>query len=296
MAPCVEVVHTWWQWHPPVGFCVALLGVVGVLVPWQRGEGMERKERAFWSAVMIGLTLLELWSIHRDQKERDAEQTFARCEEQHSFEGVLNGLTEGIQKSKAQYSSTITHVDGVLKTTQEVAATSRTNLNEVIGKGSHPCVIPDTIAMNPDGRATIPLIIWNTGTNVLTGVDIFFQDFPVDVTGPVRGTASLTAIGTLPSGWPKPLPLKTPVGPDSNGIMHYRMQISAQSGFYNETIMFRRSTKTEKTALPWAFQYWLTKQEVVIGPTKRYPQMKGRGLVSIPIKNCMQLKWSDGSQ
>ncbi len=115
MAPCVEVVHTWWQWHPPIGFCVAVLGVVGVLVPWLKGEGMGRRERAFWSAVMIGLTLVELWSIRRDQKERDAEQAFARCEEQHSFEGIVQGLTEGIQTRRTQILQTITHVDGVLE-------------------------------------------------------------------------------------------------------------------------------------------------------------------------------------
>jgi hypothetical protein len=190
MAPCVEIVHTWWQWHPPVGSCVALVGVVGVLIPWLKGEGMGRRERAFWSALMIILTVVELWSIRRDQKERDAEQAFARCEEQHSFEGVLNGLTEGIQKSKAQYSSTITHVDGVLEKTQQVAGTAQTNLDEVVGKGSHPCVVPDTIAMDPD-NPIIPLNIWNTGKNVLTGVDLFFDDIPLNVDGPVKGPSSL---------------------------------------------------------------------------------------------------------
>ena len=144
MAPCVEVVHTWWQWHPPIGFCVAVLGVVGVLVPWLKGEGMGRRERAFWSAVMIGLTLVELWSIRRDQKERDAEQAFARCEEQHSFEGIVQGLTEGIHDQQGlSILQTITHVDGVL---EKNAASSGNGaeliLDEVVGKGSHPCVVP----------------------------------------------------------------------------------------------------------------------------------------------------------
>jgi hypothetical protein len=293
MAPCVEVVHTWWQWHPPIGFCVAVLGVVGVLVPWLKGEGMGRRERAFWSAVMIGLTLVELWSIRRDQKERDAEQAFARCEEQHSFEGIVQGLTEGIQTSKDQYSSTITHVDGVLEKTQQVAATAQTNLDEVVGKGSHPCVVPDTLAMDPEG-ATIPLNIWNTGKNVLTGVDLFFEHFPPDVKGPVRGTASLTTIGTLSPGWPKPLPI-TPAQRSSDGTIYYRIQIHTQNGFYEETLQLRRSTKGTKVQPPWAFEYFLIKPTEIRGPTKRFPHMKGRGTVSLPMKDCWR-EWSDGGQ
>ena len=95
MTSCVEIGHSWWQWHPPVGWCVAIVGVLGVLVPWLRGEGMKRKERAVWTLVMIGLTLTELWSIRLDGRERDSEQAFAQCKQQQSFEEVISGLTGG---------------------------------------------------------------------------------------------------------------------------------------------------------------------------------------------------------
>jgi hypothetical protein len=78
MTPCVELTRSWWQWHPPVGMCVALVGVMGVPAPWLRNNTMSRTEKRLWIIGMIGLTFLELWSIHQDGRERDAEQAFVR--------------------------------------------------------------------------------------------------------------------------------------------------------------------------------------------------------------------------
>ena len=30
---CSEAAHFWWQWHPPVGVFIAMLALLGVLVP-----------------------------------------------------------------------------------------------------------------------------------------------------------------------------------------------------------------------------------------------------------------------
>ena len=104
--------------------------------------------------------------------------------------------------------------------------------------------------MDPEG-ATIPLNIWNTGKNVLTGVDLFFEHFPPDVKGPVRGTASLTTIGTLSPGWPKPLPItpaqrSKPTEPSTIGFKYI-----LENGFYEETLQLRRSTKQgRRSSLP----------------------------------------------
>jgi hypothetical protein len=99
MTPCVEVVY---HWHLPVGYCVALLGVVGVLVPWLMDEKMGNKQRALWAALMIALTGLELWSIRADGKERDAEQKLTRCEEENRFQGIVDDLNKWISTSETQ--------------------------------------------------------------------------------------------------------------------------------------------------------------------------------------------------
>jgi hypothetical protein len=111
-------------------------------------------EKMAWIVVLAAFTSLEVEAI----KTNDNEIKATRDAQNQHFQEIVTELTTSLATSKSQHESTVTHVNGVLKTTLQVAATARTNLDEVTGNGSHPCVVPDTIAMNPD-EATIPLTI-----------------------------------------------------------------------------------------------------------------------------------------
>ena len=57
---------TYWidvySWHPWPGFFIAILALLGVLVPLLR-EHIGKREKALWTVVMLGLMILELRSL-----------------------------------------------------------------------------------------------------------------------------------------------------------------------------------------------------------------------------------------
>ncbi|MCU1251549.1 MAG: hypothetical protein JWQ49_4578 [Edaphobacter sp.] len=119
LQPCVGTTPVWWQWHPPVGVFIAVLALVGVLIPWLRGEGkrVDRHERAFWTIVMFVCLGLELNSIYQDQTQHKKEETFARCEQLHSFQEIGQSLQSSIAQNEQGFKDTI----GPLKQTLEAS-------------------------------------------------------------------------------------------------------------------------------------------------------------------------------
>jgi hypothetical protein len=68
-------------WYPPVGFFIAILGFLGVLVPLFREWGViGKREKAIWTALMFILVLLEIRSIYLDRAEHDSKEAAARKE------------------------------------------------------------------------------------------------------------------------------------------------------------------------------------------------------------------------
>ena len=236
---------------------------------------------------MVGLAVLELWAIRQDQIQHDRELKLANCKQLEQFQGIANGLKSSVATSYSQFQTTLGHVDSVLKTTQEVASVSKTNLAEVSGEGSHPCVVPDESAMPAD---KVPFVIWNRGKNILTGVEVSIHNMKQYREARAGGEDHRTLIGTLPKEWPKLIPAITPEI-DREGVGHYVAEIWTQNGTYDEEINFRKA----KNSQGWAFQYWLTKQEELNGPTKAFPKAHRGDSTGVPIKDCQRFKWSDGS-
>jgi len=106
VSKCNEAIPTIWQWHPPVGVFIALLAVVGVLVPWFRGEAKPR-EKAFWTFLMFLFVGLEIRTIYLDQAQHDREQALARCQQLESFHEIANGITGAITQSQQQFEKTM---------------------------------------------------------------------------------------------------------------------------------------------------------------------------------------------
>lgn len=124
LQPCVEITHRWWQNHPPVGVFIAVLALVGVLVPWLRGEGdrINRHERAFWTIAMFLCLGLELKSVYQDQADHRNEEAFARCEQLHSFNAIGEGINRSFETNEKHFRDMIDGLKGTLR-----AATTAVN-------------------------------------------------------------------------------------------------------------------------------------------------------------------------
>jgi hypothetical protein len=125
------------------------------------------------------------------------------------------------------------------------------------------------------------LVIWNKGKNNLTGVEVLLLN-ESEFLGGAEFYKSPTELGTLPFEWPKPLPEGVIPVPGTDGVAHFIAEIWTQNGFYTEVINFRRG----KYSLPWAYQYWLTRQVPFRGK-------EGQGMAGRLISACSQAKWSD---
>ena len=160
--------HHLWAWYPPVGVFIGILGLLGVLVPLLRDLGKIGKgERAIWTLIFFALVLLEIKSIYQDRNAHDEAQALARMEQLNQFKMIADGINTSIQTSQRHYDATISKVSTVLDTAQEVAKLSQKNLENITGGNSFGFIVPQV-----DGTQDVPLVVWNHGDQVLSGVTI----------------------------------------------------------------------------------------------------------------------------
>jgi hypothetical protein len=79
-----------WQWHPLVGFFIAILGLLGVLVPFLR-EHIGKREKALWTAVFCLLLLLEFRSMYLYNQ----DETAVRDAQFKAFKETIDTITGG---------------------------------------------------------------------------------------------------------------------------------------------------------------------------------------------------------
>ena len=189
---------------------------------------------------MVGLAVLELWAIRQDQRERDSEQANLRCEERQSFQAIADSLSNSITQAGEQYKSTITHVDGVLTTTQDVASLSRRSLENITGGDSYGYVLPSA-AITRFPAQPFSMYVKNSGSHILTQVSVSVSKVKEDGTYD-GGMMTPIDIGTLAGHGVSILPqyIMVPV-PDSAGIDHHLIIVKAQNGSISEDIWFKRS-------------------------------------------------------
>ena len=156
MAPCPEIISPWWQWHPPVGVFIAVLAVLGVIVPWvfRPPEKMGRGEKAIWTIIMFLLLWLELRTLYLDRDEHDREQALARCQQLESFKKIANGIDTAISDSTAQFKATMDGVKGIL-TKQDKT------LMQTMGGTNYPLFIA-TFPVDPASRE-MPVLVFTPG-------------------------------------------------------------------------------------------------------------------------------------
>jgi hypothetical protein len=107
--PCPLIAQPWWQWHPPVGTFIGVLGVLGVIVPWlfRPPEKMGKGEKALWTLLVFVLFGLELRTLYLDRDEHDRAEAQARCEQLHSFNEIAGGIRDAVAQSQKQFNATM---------------------------------------------------------------------------------------------------------------------------------------------------------------------------------------------
>ncbi|HEX5283885.1 MAG TPA: hypothetical protein VFW30_07190 [Bryocella sp.] len=113
------------------GWCIGVLAAAAGIMSL-RTEGMHWGEKLAWIFILAFLAVLELKAINR----ADVDNKNTRDAQNQRFNDIAEGLKESVQASKNQYASTISHVDGVLTTTQTVANLTKRNLEETTGGDS----------------------------------------------------------------------------------------------------------------------------------------------------------------
>lgn len=106
---CPVYVIPWWQWHPPVGSWIAMLALLGVIVPWlfRPPDKMGRTEKAIWTFVMLLFLVLELRTLYLDRDEHDREQAHASCEQLKRFQAIADTLSSAISANQTQFQLTM---------------------------------------------------------------------------------------------------------------------------------------------------------------------------------------------
>lgn len=242
---CHEVIPGIWQWHPPVGVFIALLAVVGVLVPWFRGEATKR-EKAFWTFLMFLFVGLEIRTIYMDRTQHDREQSLARCEQLESFEKIADGIDNAMSDSNAQFAATVTNFGRVL-------IKQDATLTQTMGGTSYPEFLA-TFPSDPASREMSVLVItpgkgWPHSHIPTPEETAPLPDVTVDVTErPIR-IEGMTAsereslihpvhynLGTLMVPGVFTAPFKLQMG------KRYTLQITTRRGEFRENIYIDRDT------------------------------------------------------
>ncbi len=254
------------DWYPPVGVFIAILAVLGVLVPLLR-EHIGRREKAVWTIVMFLLVGLEIRSIYLDRAAHDRQETQDRETQLTNFREIAKGIDTTIATSQKQFEATMKSTNLIIAANSKLLGVTEESLKNITGSDSVPYIVPE-----PQVGSVVPLVIRNQGRHILSGVtveirkadDFSFVEPQID-------------IGTLyPGGMGKPLTVALSPAPDASGTAGYEMRISTQSYLFLEIMWFRRNRTPNNY---WASRFVVYK--VVF---------KGRSSTTYPVINR---PWSD---
>lgn len=245
-----------WHYHPPVGVFIAILALLGVIVPLIR-EKVSPREKALWTLVLLALLLLEIHSIYEDRAEHEQEQLHARNEQLASFNRIAQGIDKTIENSDREFAATMKRNDSLLA--------------NITGGDSFAIVYP---LINP-GRKDLPLFIENHGDNILTGVSVEINTQAAFTPGSqdilMRNASGRINVGTLHPH--ETLLLNTfikseELGVSGDEVTYLWIWVNQQNFTAQEYLQLRRGTTKDK---PWAYKYTIYRigRPKAISRTKR---------------------------
>jgi hypothetical protein len=250
-----EVPHSPW-WHLSVGICIGVAACVGIIVPFFRDpKEIALKERVLWTALIVGLTIIELRMIVWNDLDADEKREYAQCLQLKQFQTIL-------ADNQQKFAATMSEVGGVFDKTKTAADTATRAVTEITGGSNFAYITPSSKFTHGTGFS---VNIVNDGDTALTGVTVRFNRVvnlcpfnPPDLSCvPLfSGTSDMQPIfmGTIgPHTWAV---MPNLVSPDTsilnNGEDRYDIRINAQNGTVYEDLDFRRAQNNNKG---WAFRY-----------------------------------------
>ena len=243
LSACVEPVHSWWSTHhPPIGTFIALLALIGVLIPWFRVQDkIKHLERVVWILLMCALAIFEIRTLYSDRREHDEDDAYRTCIDLNRYKEVTNRVQTAIDNGRNQFQATMRQEKGILSLTKE-------NVENMIGVGTFPYIVPQTFAGVTEA---IPLYMWAHGNHLLNGVTYTIRKF--EESGLVKYPP--VDVGVLHPGWGRELKTTITPKPGKDGTDGYMIDIYTQSGSFQESLGFRRSTRGN---VPWAYRYMVS--------------------------------------
>lgn len=116
------------------GGAIAVLGAVAALMSIRK---MGHRERLLWTIIVFALLVVELRSIRLDRKQHDAEQRTVLEEQRVHFGEIGNGIKAAIQKSDAQFQSTMSGTEMLIAKSTALATLSKENIDAITGGNSY---------------------------------------------------------------------------------------------------------------------------------------------------------------
>jgi hypothetical protein len=253
-----------WGFASPhsVGWSIGTLTLVAAAASIRLDmKGMKGPERVAWIVVFSILTYQEYAAIDRNDKQNIAdrqaqnEQNLGdRKAQNEHFEAITKELTDSLTTSRTQYKSTITHVDGVLKTTRSVASLAKENLENLTGADTYAYVVPDPFGIP---RNEVGFMIYSKGPNTLTGITVRIENVPGFFRDPEHlhflKDAIVEDVGTLHHSGQRRLKatIKPQVDPARDTLDWWQVDIDSQNATIRETVEVKKGTGQS----PWVWRY-----------------------------------------
>jgi hypothetical protein len=234
-----------WSWYPPVGVFIAILGLLGVIVPLVR-EHIGRREKAIWTVVMFALVLLEIRSIYLDRAAHEQSENEARQLQLDNFNQIGQGIRESISKSDE-------HFDESLKESARQFSTTVGRIEEsakITTGGDSYCIAIFNYRSSEDQNDGY-LLVYQVGNYPLHDVNMRIVDLAKlfslvqqqELIPESVQTASTTInLGTLAVKERKILPQTFHFSP-SDTKRDFNFRFDAMNGSWSE--QFRQSKSTE---------------------------------------------------
>jgi hypothetical protein len=210
------------SWHPWVGLFIAILGLMGVLIPlvWEKiGKWAKRA----LTVLMFALLLLEMRSLRfaSDDFEKDKKDQNDR------FSEIVDGLKEAIATSQSQFSATMKRSNAIMRKTETAVAF-------ISGGDSFPVVWPHI-----SGADSIGFTLNKFGGYPLYGLSVFvirpFRTFPPELNQSHGSGASVKIDEYNDSSSHAILVQPTP----RDEVTYYSASMSARNGLWEEVIEIR---------------------------------------------------------
>jgi len=237
-------IYWWSEKHlPNPGIAVALMGLAAAAMSIH--NDMDDLRKFFWLLIIALLLSAEVRAIGKDRNESHAQYLKDRKAQDDAFGIIQQDQKVEFSQIVAGFGSTQQKVDGVLKTTEQVAGVSKENLLNLTGGDSYAYVYPSPIEGALD---TVMLKIHNDGSQVLTSVRVDIQRIVNRARLSIKHADVITEyrrpieVGTLAAKEGRIIPQpegNLPVLLDPDGTAEYQVYINSQARGVKEAIDFR---------------------------------------------------------